>query len=502
MIKNLILIFLCIVGLRLTAQFNNVYLDDGVTMGGAIGIEENSATGEYFVPSGYTLDGSNYNLGYLKINQNGILNELKHQSNLSQGDFFIVWNRGFFKTQDGGFVLAGNHTGTGPDIIKLDENLDTIWEIDDIQDPNLQPWGGGELDNGDLILGYTGGNIPWNELDMSRYSSGGELLNNFTIELDYDFSMPTTFVIDDSLLYVSFSRLLIGAHRRNYIVCYNAITGEEIWETHQIENGDALAFTDGYMCKTSDGQLKFVFVEITDVNLPGFFDSGWHGYFKVVYINPLTGEMSNESVLSGLESSSSVVDVSATTDGGFAVLFLGDNVEEPLYSFYGMMKINADMQVEWRNLYYQPIELEVYENASYLIELETTSDDCIVAVGDAMGTYFETQISIQHPWVLKIDACGNEIITDCSLSGLSELSGRNKISIYPNPARDRIFLKAENAIQHAMIFDMNGKMVHNEVFSGAHEQTLFIDHLPEGLYLVNAIDSKGIRSSGKIMVEK
>jgi hypothetical protein len=119
-----------------------------------------------------------------------------------------------------------------------------------------------------------------------------------------------------------------------------------------------------------------------------------------------------------------------------------------------------------------------------------------------MGTYFETQISIQHPWVIKLDACGNEIVTDCSLSGLSELSGRNKISIYPNPARDRVFLKAENAIQQAMIFDMNGKMVHDEIFSGAQEQTLFIDHLPQGLYLITAIDNKGVRSSTKVVVEQ
>jgi hypothetical protein len=502
MMKYLTLILLCIVELRLTAQFNNVYLNDGVSMGAAIGVEENIATGEYYVPSGYTLDGSNYKLGYLKIDQNGNFNELKHQFNFSQGEYFIVWNRGFFKTQDGGYVLAGNHIGTGADIIRLDENLDAIWEVDDIQDPDLQGWGGGELGNGDIILGYTGGNIPWNELDMSRYSSEGELLDSFTIELDYDFSRPTSFIIDDSLLYVSFSRLLIGSHRRNYIVCYNAITGEELWETHQIENGEALAFTDGYMCMTTDGQLKLVYVESTFVNFPGFFDSSWQGYFEVVNIDPLTGEMSNESVISGSESSSSVIDVVPTNDGGLAVLFLGDNLVDPQYSFYGIMKINAEMEVEWRNLYYQPINLEVYENASYLTELETTSDDCIVAVGDAMGTYFETQISIQHPWVIKLDACGNEIVTDCSLSGLSELSGRNKISIYPNPARDRVFLKAENAIQQAMIFDMNGKMVHDEIFSGAQEQTLFIDHLPQGLYLITAIDNKGVRSSTKVVVEQ
>jgi hypothetical protein len=484
----------------MNAQFNNVYLNDGVSMGAAIGIKENSFTGEYVIPVGYSNGGPNASQGFLKIDQYGTLTELKHNSDFGPNEFFYIWNRGFFKTQDGAYVLAGN--GAGPDITRFDENLDVIWEVDDIQGTELQAWGGGELTNGEIILGYKGDDIPINHLRMRRYSNSGILLNSFNIELDDSFTLPTTFIIQDSLIYVSFSKLHIGLHRRNYIVCYNAITGEELWETHQIENGEALAFTDGYMCMTTDGQLKFVFVEITDVNLPGFFDTGWHGYFKVVNIDPITGEMSNESVLSGLEVQSYVVDVEATDDGGFVVLFWGDDSDQPEYSFFGIKKINAEMEVEWRNLYYQPINLEVYENASYLTELETTSDDCIVAVGDAMGTYFETQISIQHPWLLKIDACGNEIVTDCSLSGLSELSGRNKISIYPNPARDRVFLKAENAIQHAMIFDMNGKMVHDEIFSGAQEQTLFIDHLPQGLYLVTAIDNKGVRSSSKVVVEK
>jgi hypothetical protein len=45
-------------------------------------------------------------------------------------------------------------------------------------------------------------------------------------------------------------------------------------------------------------------------------------------------------------------------------------------------------------------------------------------------------------------------------------------------------------------------VVHDEIFSGAQEQTLFIDHLPQGLYLVTAIDNKGVRSSTRVVVEK
>ena len=496
---SFIILFLLFSG-KCFAQFNNVYLNDGTSTGSAIGIKENSLTGEFYMPLGYSLDTETSSRGFLKINPDGALNELKHQTDFESGNLFYIWNRGFFATADGGYVLAGN--GAGSDIIRLDNNLDEVWELDEIQDLELVCWGGGELGNGDLIFGYTGDAIPYNQLLLTRYSGVGELLNNFQVELDYNFGYPTTFLIQDSLVFISFARLQIGAHRRNYLVCYNALTGQELWETHQIENGEALGFTDGFMCLTTDGQLKIVYVEQTGPNNPGMFDSGWLGYFKVVNIEAQTGQMFNESTLSELELQSYVLDAAPTDDGGLVFLFWAINPENETSASFGIMKLDSDMNLEWRRHYIQPIDLKAGENASHLIELETTSDDCIVAVGDAAGSNSIEGWSFRYPWVLKVDACGNEMVTDCTLSGVGDLALNNSIAIYPNPARDRIYLKGKNTIKHVSIYDLQGKMVHDESFSGSLEQTLFIDHLPPGLYLVQATNQTGAISKCKVSVKR
>jgi hypothetical protein len=309
-------------------------------------------------------------LGMLNVSSEGLFDSLNILSSYSSFDFYTS-SQSFIKTTGGDYFFGG-HFDDSLFLQRLDHNLDTIWSNSQFAAPS-HFWGGGELSNGDLVIGLAVQNPPvYNTLRINRYSETGEFLNFFNIELDYDFTVPTTFIVDDSLLYVSFSRLLIGSHRRNYIVCYNAITGEELWETHQIENGEALAFTDGYMCMTTDGQLKLVYVEITESNWPGFYDNGWYGYFKVVNIDPLTGVISDQWVLSGFEHQSYVVDVAATDDGGLSVLFWSINQESQTWASFGVMKLNSSMELEWRRHYIQPIDLEVYENASYLIKLETT----------------------------------------------------------------------------------------------------------------------------------
>jgi hypothetical protein len=494
MIKKVMLILLCAYPFQMSAQFNNMYLDQPEYSGRAIGITENLNTGEYFVPISYELDADTTDVGFLKVSMDGSLNELKHLLQIVDYNFF-AWRRNFFPTSDGGHVLSGSYNG--PIIYKLDSNLDTLWVEREISASPYFCWGGGELSNGDLVLGYSGQGIPWNILEMRRYSSEGELLQFFDVDIDYDYSYPTTFITEDSLLYISFSRLLNNNYRRNYIVCYNAITGQEIWESHQIENGEALGFTEGYMCKSSQGILHLVHLEMTELAWPNTFNVAYDGFVKTQKINSLTGEFLEKHTFSDLEGETRIIDAVTTSDGGLAILIFGAP-----FPYYQIIKVDGSMEVEWRQMYAPPVPIKPFEFFSQLNEIKITSDDCIIAVGVASATNPAEQWSFEHPWLLKVDACGNEIITDCSLSGVGELSGRNKISIYPNPARDRVFLKAENAIQHAMIFDMNGKMVHDEIFSGAQEQTLFIDHLPQSLYLVTAIDNKGVRSSTRVVVEK
>ncbi len=471
---------------NVSAQFNKMYLDSIGYSGITAGIKENLSTGEYFVPLAYVPGNDTSKFGFLKISPSGTFNELKYLIDTPPPNFY-AWSRSFIQTNNNEFVFAGSYNG--PFVYKMDSNLDTLWVVNDTEPSSYYCWGGGELGNGDLIFGYTGEGVPWNILEVRRYSSDGELLSNFNVELDYDFSYPSTFITRDSLVYISFPRFLSNNYRRNYIVCYNAITGEEIWETHQIEDDVALGFTDGFMCMSDSGQLRMAYVELAELFFPYIFDQGYQGYIKSLDIDATTGTLLESHTLSELEPSGYIIDATPTDDGGMVILLFAAT-----FPARHLMKVSENMEVEWRIICELPIPLLPGEDVSWLEDVETTSDDCIVAVGTASGGNLSENWYFQHPWVLKVDACGNQVVSDCTLSGLAELGESKQLAVYPNPARDRIFLKAEDAIQHATIFDMNGKIVHNERFSGALEQTLFVDHLPQGLYLVQVTTSAGVVS--------
>ncbi len=482
-------------GLTVKAQFNNVYLTE--YSGECLGIEVSESDSSYIIPTAYGTNNLDPKFDLMKVSTNGIFEGLTNIFEF-ENTIYAGAHNSFFKTTDDGYLLAAGYNG--PFIIKYDSELQIQWQQFDNSGGYAHYWGGGELGNGDFVLGLTSPGEAYNILPMKRYSSEGELLFEFEIELNYNFLVPNSFAVRDSFVYVAFHHIWLDG-RRNYLTCYNAITGEEIWEVNQMEDDEALAFTDPILCLDIYGRLLYTYHEINETPLPGNFTTGYYGSIKTVALNPESGELTEELYVSPSWLQVWIWDAEVTDDGGIVIMYQGFSETMPNYSGPRIMKLDADFQTEWNSIFSPPDEYFNPPGGSYwLSDIEITPDDCIISSGYSQALNDETG-AFQLPWVLKIDACGNEIVTDCSLSGLSELSERNKISIYPNPARDRIFLKAENAIQHAMIFDMNGKMVHNEIFSGAQEQTLFIDHLPAGLYLVNAIDSKGIRSSARVVID-
>ena len=499
MIKNLIVIFFCMFYLGAVAQFNNLYLTD--QRGYGLAIEEDEITGNYIFPYLFGDPGlGETSLGILKIdpdgNVNGIVELLNEEPNLT-----LFGSLNFIKTADHGYVIAS--TNNGPYVMKLNQDLQIEWLVEDNIDGSFYgTWPAKELFNQNILVAYNHPTSQGNVLDMRRYSPAGELLFEFGVELNNLYDFPTGIEVKDSMVYIALPRYLQTEYRRNYLVGYNAFTGEEIWEVSQIENDIALAYTDPVMCWNNQEELIYLYHQIEWTELPTSLDMGYTGRTKLAKIDLENGQFLIDQYISDVESNTSLHGVVRTEDDGLIILSRGYAANSPNQVRPRIEKLNSNFEREWMYAYKPPDPFNTPSGHKLLFDIEVTNDDCIIAAGVCSGPHPITNEFYENPWLVKIDACGNEIITDCSLSGLSELSGRNKISIYPNPARDRIFLKAENAIQHAMIFDMNGKMVHNEIFSGAQEQTLFIDHLPQGLYLVNAIDNKGIRSSARVVVER
>ena len=76
----------------------------------------------------------------------------------------------------------------------------------------------------------------------------------------------------------------------------------------------------------------------------------------------------------------------------------------------------------------------------------------------------------------------------------------NNISLFPNPARDHINIRAEESIEEVIIRDMNGQVVYSNTFN-TNEIKLQLNDLKDGIYFVqtkmnsNVITSKIIKSN-------
>ena len=63
-----------------------------------------------------------------------------------------------------------------------------------------------------------------------------------------------------------------------------------------------------------------------------------------------------------------------------------------------------------------------------------------------------------------------------------------EISLFPNPTRDFVNIKAKNTIEQVRVFDKNGKLVLSDFYS----QKLNLYHLQAGLYFIEVRTSAGI----------
>ncbi|MFM2000009.1 MAG: hypothetical protein RL204_1956 [Bacteroidota bacterium] len=481
-------------------QFNNYYLTDLVGKGAGWCIEENVVTGNYLVPLAHgQLDIGDNNYGILEIDPQGELLEnhfLSQVSTCCNGGS----RAGFFRTSDNGFIYALGIDG--PVIFKLNAAMELEWSAQD-NDPNYFYMGGTELDNGDVIVGKGVVATPFTNMPMRRYSSTGEFLFEFNIELDHICTSTTAFVAKDDFIYVSFHRQFIGSddERSNIIVCYNATTGEEIWELYHSASGIAYGFIDPVILLSNSNELHYVYGQIEGYTLQGVLDIGIFSRIKIAALNEETGGFLEQTEFGNLISELIVIDSEPTLDGGLVILSKGFEGEDSMNYGMRISKLDENGTEEWTYYYYPPDLYDSNDVQEILYDIDLTSDGCYVAAGYALGPLPDFSDTFQFPWVLKIDACGNQIVTDCDENGVFETNWSASTQIYPNPAQDRIFIRSKEFIKRAELFDLQGRKVFEENFSGGQEQTLFIDHLPAGLYLTVITTQNGNTCSERIVVE-
>ena len=95
---------------------------------------------------------------------------------------------------------------------------------------------------------------------------------------------------------------------------------------------------------------------------------------------------------------------------------------------------------------------------------------------------------------------------DCMLStSESEMNKNNKISVYPNPAKNEFFIEFPRNILGSVdieIYDMSGKLILNESkISPSSRKSISTDKLLNGTYMVK-VNGLGIETSTKLIVNK
>jgi hypothetical protein len=107
-----------------------------------------------------------------------------------------------------------------------------------------------------------------------------------------------------------------------------------------------------------------------------------------------------------------------------------------------------------------------------------------------------------YPWIIRTDACGDEVYNGCTISGVSELVESTSLKLFPNPAVNDINIQLPTTDTWIVrVFNSNGQLVSTEKINQSNFIQLNIQNMNTGLYTVQAMNSDGIVYSEMVMKE-
>lgn len=87
------------------------------------------------------------------------------------------------------------------------------------------------------------------------------------------------------------------------------------------------------------------------------------------------------------------------------------------------------------------------------------------------------------------------------INGIGEVGNPAHISIYPNPARDEVFVRSSRQIQQVLLRDALGRAVITDDFSGDNIR-IDIGSLPKGIYTIEVITDNNTHQQSLIVLDK
>lgn len=87
------------------------------------------------------------------------------------------------------------------------------------------------------------------------------------------------------------------------------------------------------------------------------------------------------------------------------------------------------------------------------------------------------------------------IINDSTL-GLSDVDSNSKISVYPNPTSDYLYVNSDIQVKDVQILDLNGRLVNNNGFA---DGKIYMGNLTNGIYFVKITEANDRITTEKIV---
>lgn len=167
------------------------------------------------------------------------------------------------------------------------------------------------------------------------------------------------------------------------------------------------------------------------------------------------------------------------------------------YRFGWIMKIDLDGTILWDRTY---IAYERFGTHSYLYDIDVLANGDLLACGELRFTYNVGITPIQQGWILRLDS--NGCLIDNCVVGIDEpVSHYDSFQIYPNPATDRVTVKADFELTGGMVtvYEATGRVVITNVVTQS-QPTLDISGLQPGLYVIS-VEKGDITRRTRMMIE-
>lgn len=140
------------------------------------------------------------------------------------------------------------------------------------------------------------------------------------------------------------------------------------------------------------------------------------------------------------------------------------------------------------NEYSQDLELDDKGRIYIAGSFEKTVDFDLLA-----GTAFFTSVDEDDGFFARY--------VDEALTSSTDANQSNGISVYPSPTTGRISIRSDELLTCIQILNLQGQLVLDQPVSPCAELTLNAEHLPQGVYILNAHTNNGIFTSRIVIME-